>query len=310
MLKSQTVSLAINSTLVLDSEANVTFLPSSPKVTITRTFLVAPISPDIILGPPFLHDYNPKIDFITGNIEFRLQSSKLADASGSTAHLSAITTSTIFEDAASDPAIFHHDDEAAMQLVGKFRDTVFRRSLPLQLPPQRDIYHAINLTTGAKPPYCGSYRLSPPEQQELQRQLHDYLQAGFLRPSNSQYGAPVLFVKKPDGSLRLFLDYRALNAVTIKDKTPVPNADDLINHTAGAKIFSKFDLRSAFHQLLIRPDDIPKSAITTIFGNYEWVVMPFGMANAPSSWQAVVNSIFRDILGIYVVVYLDDILVY
>ena len=126
----------------------------------------------------------------------------------------------------------------------------------------------------------------------------------------SSFGAPVLFAKKPDGSLRLCLDYRALNAVTVKDKTPVPHSDDLINHTAGSTIFTKLDLRSAFHQLLIRPSDIPKSAITTIFGNYEWLVMPFDMANSPSSWQAIVNSIFCDLLGDYVVVYLDDILIY
>ena len=112
-------------------------------------------------------------------------------------------------------------------------------------------------------------------QAELSRQLKDYLDAGYIRPSNSPYGAPVIFAKKQNGSLRLYLDYRCLNAITIPDKTPVPHADDLINHTAGASIFTKLDLRNAFHQLLIRPEDVPKSAINTMFGNFEWLVMPF-----------------------------------
>jgi hypothetical protein len=359
LLTAQIVESAMNQMSTLSSEATLTFtIPSAPPAQFTRSMLVADINADIILGTAFLHEFNPGIDFRTGNITFNhLSPTHAVSAESGTIPATAvvaadvafpavptisgsqepiaiatvrsttdpaadetppvlptlsstITSNTIFHDEKSDPDRFHHDDPAVVKLVLAFRHTVFRDSLPHRLPPVRNIYHEINLMPGSKPPYRQPYRMSPAEQDELSRQLQDYFNAGYIRPSNSPFGAPALFAKKPDGSLRLCLDYRALNAITVKDKTPVPHADDLINHTAKAKIFSKLDLRSAFHQLLIRPQDIPKSAITTKFGNFEWLVMPFGMANAPSSWQAVVNHIFRDILGRYVVVYLDDILIF
>ena len=303
----QSVTLAIDKTAVVHSEATVTLtLHSNPLITITRVFLVAPINPDLILGTPFLHSCNATLNFSTGAITFSLPPPLDRPVPG----LATIQANTMFDDAKSDPDKFHHKDATGMSLVRHFRNTVFRSSLPLRLPPPRDISHEINLLPGTSPVYRKPYRLSPAEQRELRRQIDDYLKAGFLRQSNSPFGAPVLFAKKLDGCLRLCLEYRALIAVTVKDKTPLPHSDDLINHTAGSTIFTKLDLRSAFHQLLIRPSDIPQSAITTIFGNYEWLIMPFGMANSPSSWQAIVNSIFRDLLGDYVVVYLDDILIY
>ena len=140
--------------------------------------------------------------------------------------------------------------------------------------------------------------------------MQELLDKGFIKPSVSPWGAPVLFVKKKDGSLRLCIDYRELNKVTIKNKYPLPRIDDLFDQLQGAGIFSKIDLRSGYHQLKIKEEDRPKSAFRTRYGHYEFVVMPFGLTNAPAAFMDVMNRVFHDYLDKFVVVFIDDILVY
>jgi hypothetical protein len=152
--------------------------------------------------------------------------------------------------------------------------------------------------------------MPPKELAELKNQLQELLDKGYIRPSSSPWGCPVLFVRKKDGSLKLCVDYRPLNAVTIKNKYPLPRIDVLFDQLAGAKVFSKIDLRSGYHQIKIRPCDIPKTAFSTRHGLYEFLVMSFGLTNAPAYFMYLMNSMFMTELDKFVVVFIDDILIY
>ncbi|KAL5540693.1 hypothetical protein UlMin_043345 [Ulmus minor] len=152
--------------------------------------------------------------------------------------------------------------------------------------------------------------MAPVELKELQVQLQELLDKGFVRSSYSPWGAPVLFVKKKDGSMRMCIDYRELNKVTVKKKYPLPRIDDLFDQLKGAVVFSKVDLRSGYHQLKIKEDDVPKSAFRTRYGHYEFLVMPFGLTNAPAAFMDLMNRIFREYLDKFVIVFIDDILIY
>ena len=145
---------------------------------------------------------------------------------------------------------------------------------------------------------------------ELKKQLDEMLQKGYIRPSSSPWGAPAIFVGKKDGSLRMCVDYRALNDVTIKNKYPLPRIDDLFDQLSGAQVFSKIDLRTGYHQLKIRNEDIPKTSFTTRYGLYEYTVMSFGLTNAPAFFMHMMNNVFMDFLDKFVVVLIDDILIY
>ena len=152
--------------------------------------------------------------------------------------------------------------------------------------------------------------MAPMEMQELKIQLEKLLEKRYVDPSASPWGAPVLFVKKKDGSLRLCIDYRELNKVTIKNKYLLPRIDDLLDQLQGVVVFSKIDLRSGYHQLRIREEDIPRTTFRTRYGHYEFVVMPFGLTNAPTVFMELMNRIFIDYLDQFVVVFIDDILLY
>jgi hypothetical protein len=152
--------------------------------------------------------------------------------------------------------------------------------------------------------------MPPTELAELKKQLQELLDKGFIRPSTSPWGCPALFVKKKDESLRLCVDYRSLNAVTIKNKYPLPRIDVLFDQFVGAKVFSKIDLRSGYHQIKLRANDIPKTAFSTRYGLYEYLVMSFRLTNAPVYFMYLMNSVFMPELDKFVVVFIDDILVY
>ena len=139
-----------------------------------------------------------------------------------------------------------------------------------------------------------------PELNELSIQLKELLDQGFIRPSVSPWGAPVIFVKKKDGTLRLCIDYRDLNKATIRNRYPMPQIDDLFDQLKGASVFSKIDLRSGYHQLRIKEEDIPKKTFRTRYGHYELIVMPFGSTNAPAAFMNLMNSIFRKYLDRFV----------
>jgi hypothetical protein len=186
---------------------------------------------------------------------------------------------------------------------------VFPDELP-GMPPDRDIEFAIELQPGTTPISKRPYRMPPAELVELKKQLQELLDKGFIRPSTSPWGCPALFVKKKDESLRLCIDYRPLNAVTIKNKYPLPRIDVLFDQLVGAKVFSKIDLCFGYHQIKIRASDIPKTAFSTRYGLYEYLVMSFGLTNAPAYFMYLMNSVFMPELDKFVVVFIDDILVY
>jgi hypothetical protein len=152
--------------------------------------------------------------------------------------------------------------------------------------------------------------MTPKDLAELKVQLNELLDKGYIRPSSSPWGCPVLFVKKKDQSLRLCIDYRPLNAITIKNKYPLPRIDILFDQLAGAKLFSKVDLRSGYHQIKIHSEDVPKTAFSTRYGLYEYLVMSFRLTNAPAHFMYLMNSIFILELDKFVVVFIDDILIY
>ena len=186
---------------------------------------------------------------------------------------------------------------------------VFPEELP-GMPPDRDIEFVIDLVPGTAPITKRPYRMSVEELAELKKQLKDLLDKEYIRPSASPWGSPVLFVKKKDGSTRLCIDYRSLNAVTVKNKYPLPRIDDLLDQLRKAKFFSKIDLRSGYHQMKIRLSDIRKTAFVTRYGQYEFIVVSFGLTNAPAYFMNMMNKVFMEELDKFVVVFIDDILIY
>ena len=178
------------------------------------------------------------------------------------------------------------------------------------LPPEREVEFTIDLIPGTEPISIPPYRMAPAELRELKAKLEELLSKGFIRPSISPWGAPILFVKKKDGSLRLCIDYRQLNRVTIRNQYPLPRIDELFDQLQGSRVYSKIDLRSGYHQLRVQESDVPKTAFRTRYGHYEFLVMPFGLTNAPAAFMDLMNRVFQPYLDRFVIVFIDDILVY
>ncbi|WVZ97375.1 hypothetical protein U9M48_042917 [Paspalum notatum var. saurae] len=171
------------------------------------------------------------------------------------------------------------------------------------MPPDREVEFLIELLHSTAPIAKRQYRVAPKEQELIKENIDELLGKGFIRPSSSPWAFP-------DGSRRMCVDYRALNDVTIKNKYPLPRIDDLFDRLQGACVFSKIDLRSGYHQMKIRPSDIPKTAFITGFGLYEYTVMSFGLTNAPAYFMNLMNKVFMEYLDKFVVVFIDDILIY
>ncbi|GBG71123.1 hypothetical protein CBR_g8423 [Chara braunii] len=174
----------------------------------------------------------------------------------------------------------------------------------------RDVEHSIQLVPNYRVHHRAPYRLSIPKATELKRQLEELLRLGFIKPSNSPWGAPVLFARKTDETLRLCIDYCGLNRYTVKNNYPMPRSDELFDRLAGNRFFTKIDLRSGYHQIHVAAADQSKTTFRSRFGHYEFTVMPSGLTNTPATFQRAMDDIFRDILKHYVLIYLDDILVY
>ena len=187
---------------------------------------------------------------------------------------------------------------------------MFLKQLPKGRPPVQEIEFEIKTEPGAVPPNHPPYRLSPKEHEELQAQIEDLLSQGHIRPSYSPYGAPVLFVPKMDGQWCMCIDYRALNKQTIKDHYPLLQIDDLLDRLGRAKYFSTINLASGYHQIAMKEDDIPKTAFRTHRDQFEFLVVPFGVTNAPATFQQLMNRVFAKELDAFVLVYLDDILIF
>lgn len=172
---------------------------------------------------------------------------------------------------------------------------MFPEDLP-GLPIYREIEFAIDVLRGTDPISIPPYRMAPAELRELKSQLQDLLDKSFIQPSMSPWGAPILFVKKKYGSLRMCIDYHQLNKVTIKNKYSFPRIDELFDQLQGARVFLKIDLRSGYYQLWIKKEDVSKTAFRSCYGHYEYLVIPFGLTNAPAAFMDLMNRIFRTYL--------------
>ena len=201
----------------------------------------------------------------------------------------------------------NEEEMSSIHVVNDFMD-VFLEEIH-GLPSKREVEFSIDLVPGAGPVSMGPYRMAPAELIELKKQVEDLLEKRFIRPNVSPWGAPVLLVKKKDGGSRLCVDYRQLNKLTIKKKYPLPRIDDLMDQLHGASVFSKIDLRSGYHQILVKAEDVQKTTFRS-HGHYEYVVMSFGVTNAPALFMDYMNRIFCPFLDKFVVVFIDDILIY
>jgi len=200
-------------------------------------------------------------------------------------------------------------DQELERLLGGYKD-IFRNELPEDLPPKRALDHVIN-TGSESPANKNAYPLSVQQLREQTKQVEDLLKRGFIRESVSPWGAPVLFVaKKVPGEWRMCIDYRALNAKTLKNAYPLPRIQECTDKLGKASRLSSIDLVTGYWQVRVAEKDIPKMAFNTRYGKYEFLVMPFGLTNAPATFQTLMNSILRPYIDKFVIVYLDDILVY
>jgi hypothetical protein len=178
------------------------------------------------------------------------------------------------------------------------------------MPPDRDVEFIIELQPDTVPISRWPYKMTPKELAKLKVQLNELLDKGYIHPSSSPWGCPALFVKKKDQSLRLCVDYRPLNAITIKNKYALPRIDILFDQLTGARVFSKVDLRLGYHQIKIRPEDVPQTTFSIRYGLYEYLVMSFGLTIAPTHFMYLMNFVFMPELDKFVVVFIDDILIY
>jgi hypothetical protein len=253
---------------------------------------------DLILGMSWLRKAKAIIQCGTGTVE-------LTNPKGEMFQVQiAVTTS-------SRRVMFFIAEEFVGDNIHVVRDfpDVFPEELP-GMPPEREVEFFIDLLPGTAPISKRPYRMSVEEIQELKKKLMELQEAGYIRSSSSPWGAPVLFVQKKDGSQWMCVDYRSLNDVTIKSKYPLPRIDDLFDQMRGARVFSKIDLRSGYHHMKIRPSDIPKMTFSTRYGLYEFTVMSFGLTNAPAYFMNLMNKVFMEYLDKFVVIFIDEILVY
>lgn len=282
-------------------------------------FALPLIGLDLVMGVQWLATLGPTLcDWKAQTMQFSwagkyiqlhgLETTKIRASKQGEISKEARRGSTIFAISLAQPTESSPSLPAPMKtIVTEFADLF---NAPTQLPPSREIEHRIPLKEGTDPVNVRPYRYAYYQKDEIERQVQEMLTAGIIRPSSSPFSSPVLLVKKKDGSWRFCTDYRALNSVTVKDRFPIPTVDDMLDELNGATIFTKLDLTAGYHQVRMHSDDIHKTAFRTHNGHYEYLVMPFGLCNAPSTFQALMNNIFRPLLRKSVLVFFDDILIY
>jgi hypothetical protein len=256
----------------------------------------------VILGMDWLSKHN-------GMIDCAKKAVRLTPSSGK--ELECVAENLVTDKAASNRIVLNHLDAVSIlniMTISEFPD-VFPEELP-GMPPDHEIEFVIELVPDTTPIFKRSYRMAANQLAELKEQLQKLLDKGYIYPSASPWGAPVIFVPRKDGTQRMCMDYRSLNEVTIKNKYPLPRIDDLFDQQKGACFFSKIDLRSGYHQLKIRAIDIPKTFFITQYGLYEYTVMSFGLTNAPAYFMYLMNKVFMEYLDKFVVVFIDDILIF
>jgi hypothetical protein len=268
-----------------------------------RQFWATPLvleesSIDLILGMSWLRKTKAIIHCGRGTVELTSPKGERFDVE------ITVTTSTR-------RATFFIDVEFVGDNICVVRDfpAVFPEEL-LGMPPDREVEFVIDLLPRTAPISKRPYKMFIEELKELKKQLTELQEVGYIRPSSSPWGAPVLFVQKKDGSQRMCVDYRSLNDDTVKNKYPLPRIEDLFDQMRGARVFSKIDLISGYHQIKIRPSDIPKTTFSTRYGLYEFIVMSFGLTNALAYFMNLMNKVFMEYLDRFVVVFIDDILIY
>ena len=252
----------------------------------------------------------PAVNDVVGSVSSLASSSSCKSSSLSSLQSALASVVSNLKSVSAGAVPLSNEHLAAWATIRKSYADVFPEELPAGLPPSREVDHKIELVPGSVPPSRPTFRLSSTELEELKKQLDELLTSGFIQHSKSPYGAPILFVKKKDGTMRMCVDYRALNNVTIKNSYPLPRVDELFDRLQGAKYFSKIDLRSGYHQIRIDPQDVPKTAFRTRYGHFEFLVLPFGLTNAPATFMHLMHQSFRDLLDHFVLVFLDDILIY
>ena len=264
-----------------------------------------------ILGVPWLKKHNPQIDWWEEKIVMshctceRTDTSQLRREKPSQGQRELCATSEMPDDLAQASSL------KVIPVEYKEYEQLFREGPKNEaLPKHQPWDHVIPLVEEKSPPFGPIYQLSEKELKVLKEYIDDNLAKGFIKPSTSPAGSPVLFVPKKDGSLRLCVDYRALNNITIKDRYALPLINELHDRFQGAKIFTKLDLRGAYNLIRIKAGEEWKTAFRTRYGLFEYQVMPFGLTNAPASMQRLMNDVLHEYLDIFVIVYLDDVLVY
>jgi hypothetical protein len=201
-------------------------------------------------------------------------------------------------------------DARTQAILNEYADIFSNEIPPYDASKPRDIHMAIPLQPGLKPPSRPMFRYSPKEYETMQQYVTELLTKGLIQPSSSPYGACVIFVLKPDGTYRMVIDYRALNKITLRNQTPLPRIDDLLDKLGGSKYYTALDMVGGYYQIPIAPEDMPKTAFKTPLGLFEFRVLPQGLTNSPAVFQTTMNKLFREVIGKFVLVYLDDILVF
>jgi hypothetical protein len=202
------------------------------------------------------------------------------------------------------------DSILPLEITQPIQDYASLFDKPVGLPPSRSHYHTVPLVPGAIPFRLRPYRYNPAQKDEIETQISELLRNGMIQPSNSPFASPIILARKKTGDWRLCVDYRRLNALTVKNKYPLPVIDELLDELQGAKWFSSLDLSSGYHQIPMDPHDIPKTAFQTHNGHFEYRVMPYGLTGGPATFQLTMNSVLTPFLRKCVVVFIDDILIY